>query len=39
MALIYSACNRNEYQKIFLGGKARSTSKADNLTANYEQVV
>jgi hypothetical protein len=30
---VYSTSNRNEYQNIF-GGKALSTNKADNLTAN-----
>jgi hypothetical protein len=33
---VYSASNRNEYQKqktIFLGSRARPTHKADNLTA------
>jgi hypothetical protein len=27
---VYSASNRNEYQKMFLGSKARSEHKADN---------
>jgi hypothetical protein len=30
---VYSAFNRNEYQKLFLEGKARPESKADNLIA------
>jgi hypothetical protein len=27
-----SASNRNKYQKMFLGSRARSAGKADNLT-------
>jgi hypothetical protein len=34
-----SASNRNEYQKMFLGSKARPASKSDNLTVIIEPVV
>jgi hypothetical protein len=40
---VYSACNRNEYQKqgekMFLGSKARPVRGADILTAIYEPTV
>jgi hypothetical protein len=36
---VYSASNRNEYQKIFLGSKARPACKADNITGIYEPIV
>jgi hypothetical protein len=40
---VYSASNRNEYQKqkniIFLESKVRWVRKADNLTAIYEPIV
>jgi hypothetical protein len=35
---IYSASNRNEYQKIFLGIK-QTAYKADNPTSIYELIV
>jgi hypothetical protein len=35
---VYSASNRNKYHKIS-GGKARTVSKADKLTDNYEPIV
>jgi hypothetical protein len=39
---VYSAFNRNEYQKqrkMFLGSKARTARKADNLAAICESIV
>jgi hypothetical protein len=39
---VYSASNRNEYQKqkkLFLRSKARPARKADNLTAICEPIV
>jgi hypothetical protein len=40
---VYSACNRNEYQKlkkkIFLVSRAQPAPKADNLTAICEPIV
>jgi hypothetical protein len=36
---VYSASNRNEYQNMFLGSRARPKRKADNLTAIYEPIV
>jgi hypothetical protein len=39
---IYSACNRNEYQKqkiTFLGSRVWQGNKADNLTTIYEPTV
>jgi hypothetical protein len=39
---VYSASNRNEYQKqkiMFLGSRALSVRKADNLTAVCEKIV
>jgi hypothetical protein len=35
----YSATNRNEYLKTFLGGKTRPACKTDNQPAIYEPVV
>jgi hypothetical protein len=35
---VYSATNRNEYQKIYVG-KAWPACKADNLSAIYEPTV
>jgi hypothetical protein len=32
MALEFTQTNRNEYQKMFLGSKAKLACKADNLT-------
>jgi hypothetical protein len=34
-----SGSTRNEYEKIFLGGKARPVRKADNLAATCEVIV
>jgi hypothetical protein len=34
-----SASNRNEYQKMFLGSKAKTARDADNLTAICEPIV
>jgi hypothetical protein len=39
MARVYSASNTNEYQKIFLGDKARPARDAENLTAIFEPNV
>jgi hypothetical protein len=39
MALLYSASNTNEYQKLFLVNKARPSRKADNLTDISEPSV
>jgi hypothetical protein len=36
---VYSASNRNEYQKISLGDKERPARKAENLTAISEPTV
>jgi hypothetical protein len=36
---VYWASNRNEYQKVFLEGKARPLRKADNLAAIWEPIV
>jgi hypothetical protein len=39
---VYSASNRNEYQKqkkIFLGNRARPVLRADNLTVICEPIV
>jgi hypothetical protein len=36
---VYSAYNRNENHKIFLGVKVRPKRKSDNLTAIYEPTV
>jgi hypothetical protein len=36
---VYSASNRNKYQKVFLGGKARLARKTDDLTVVYEPSV
>jgi hypothetical protein len=36
---VYSTSNRNEYQNIFLRGKARTASQADNITAVYQPTV
>jgi hypothetical protein len=38
-AQVYSASNRDEYQKAFLGGKVWLAHKADNLIALYEPIV
>jgi hypothetical protein len=38
---VYSACNRNAYQKqekMFLGSRARPARKADNLSAIYKPI-
>jgi hypothetical protein len=34
-----SACNRNEYQIMFLGSRVWAAGKADNLTAICEPIV
>jgi hypothetical protein len=36
---VYSASNRNECQKMFLGSRARPARKADNLIAICEPIV
>jgi hypothetical protein len=36
---VHSASNRNKYQKMSPGSRARPTHKADNLTSIYEQTV
>jgi hypothetical protein len=36
---VYSASNRNKYQKAFLWSRERPARKADNLTAIYEPIV
>jgi hypothetical protein len=38
---VYSASNRNEYQKQknVCGGRARAVRRADNLNAAYEPIV
>jgi hypothetical protein len=35
----YSASNRNEYQKVFLGSRPRAAGKTDNFTAICEPTV
>jgi hypothetical protein len=37
-ARVYSTPNKNEYQKIFLGSRAQSVPKADNLTVVYQTI-
>jgi hypothetical protein len=39
MDLGFTVSNRNEYQKMFLGSKARPTREADSLTATCEPIV
>jgi hypothetical protein len=36
---VYSASNRNEYQKMFLASKARPARKSDNLIAICKPTV